>query len=504
SLNHRSNRYINQSDLCTQIISGNLNTKSNSDQNLQSTECLISFSSNSSNSSTDSHKNQAKTGGSVSICTSSLQHNSADNSMRCTLKRGRPNTPKTGLSVDYRTRKSSVPNTPEFKNMACARANNTISNDDILKPKKMISSVSSTSLNTAMVLDQEDDENADKISIVTNNANPDDLNDARILDIAFNGDEDLPDEYDSEENICEVKIEDDLEESGHKSPKLSRSFSLSNLHSEKKKLDLTNQTTCSESVTESVNKLLRKKSLSADVLLNDSASNESQMASQDSMTELSKDEHVTNPIIEEQRKMIHFEPFQFKDGDFVKSLEQENVKNENMLQSCLRRQSLFKLKETMNGKVSKQVSEIEQRKLSPYRFCNSPLRMKKFKESSSSLNGRRIGKLGASPIRVPSIFSKKILKETPREHYIIKNESEQNGQSPKIFRKLNKNRSLKRLNMVSNQVSSNLSSIAENENGSMLDESRKNSSQCKMGSPVGKNFIMSKELICSTESIDLF
>lgn len=490
--------------MCTQIISGNLNTKSNSDQNLQSNECLTSYSSNSSSSSTESHKNVANIGGSISICTSSLQH-SADNSMRCTLRRGRPNTPKTGLSADYRIRKSSVPNTPECKNLPNQRANNTISNDDMIKPKKLINSVSSTSLNTAMVLDLEDDENADKISIVTNNAITDDLNDARLLDIAFNGDEDIPDEYDSEDNICDAKIEDNFEESDQKSPKLSRSFSLSNLNAESKKLDLSNQTTISESVAHCVNKLLRKKSLSADVLLNDSvADNEPQtiqINNQDKLIE-NKTENVTNPILEQQQKMIQFEPFELNSGDFVKILDQEN-KNQNILQSCLRRQSLFKLKETINGKVSKQVTEIEQRKLSPYRFSNSPLRMKKFKDSSSSLSGRRIGKIGASPIRVPSIFCKKILKETPPEHYIIKNEIEQNGKSPKLFRKLNRNRSLKRFNMVSNQVSSNLSSIAENESGSLLDESRKNTSQSKMGSPVGKNLIMSKELICSTESIDL-
>ncbi len=40
----------------------------------------------------------------------------------------------------------------------------------------------------------------------------------------------------------------------------------------------------------------------------------------------------------------------------------------------LRRQSLFKLKQKMNGRVSKQISEIEKRKLSPYRFSNSPLK----------------------------------------------------------------------------------------------------------------------------------
>ena len=58
-----------------------------------------------------------------------------DSSMRCTLRRGRPNTPKTGLSgADYRTRKTSVPNTQEANHFIQIRANNTISNtDDILQ-----------------------------------------------------------------------------------------------------------------------------------------------------------------------------------------------------------------------------------------------------------------------------------------------------------------------------------------------------------------------------------
>ncbi|CAF0912481.1 unnamed protein product, partial [Brachionus calyciflorus] len=521
ALSHRSNRYINQSDLCTQIISGNLNSKSNSDQNLQSNECLLSFSSNSSSSSSGS-QSLPKVGGSISICTATLQQNSADNSMRCTLRRGRPNTPKTGLSVDYRIRKSSVPNTPECKSIPCQRANNTISNDDMMKSKKVINSVSSVSLNTAMVLDNDDDENADKISIVTNaNVKDDDLNDARILDIAFTGDdEELPDEdYDCEENICDAKIEDNLDDddSMEKSPKLSKSLSLTNLNTDKEKLDLCNQT----SISESVNKLLRKKSLSADVLLNDSVDNESHIEiikNPESELEIKMNNSQTvvkNPIIEEQQKLIHFEPFEFKQSNFTELLDQESKKNENMLQACLRRQSLFKLKETINGKVSKQVTEIEQRKLSPYRFSNSPLRMRKFKDSSSSLSSGRISKSSISPIRVPSIFSKKILRDTPREHYILKNDSKDTNSpilgksSDAIFRKMSKNRSVKRLNLVSNQVSSNLSSIAENENASLLDESKKNTSQIqtsnvpKIGSPVGKNLILSKELICSTESIDL-
>jgi hypothetical protein len=57
-----------------------------------------------------------------------------DNSMRCTLRRGRPNTPKTGLSMEYRIRKSSVPNTPEttkVSNFHSNKNNYTISNDDM-------------------------------------------------------------------------------------------------------------------------------------------------------------------------------------------------------------------------------------------------------------------------------------------------------------------------------------------------------------------------------------
>ena len=96
----------------------------------------------------------------------------ADNSMRCTLRRGRPNTPKTGLSVEYRIRKSSVPNTPECTKHAASKINHTISNSDDIKlgdlktdairPFKakanaLVTSVSAASLNTAMV-QLEDDE----------------------------------------------------------------------------------------------------------------------------------------------------------------------------------------------------------------------------------------------------------------------------------------------------------------------------------------------------------
>lgn len=209
---------------------------------------------------------------------------SADNSMRCTLKRGRPNTPKTGLSVEYRIRKSSVPNTPECKNIPInVRANNTISNDDIQiksRPKSnpIITSVSSASLNTAMVLDH-DDENADKISIVTTNSmgkenrDCDDLNDARLLDEAFNGEEEeIEEDFDCDENVCEIKIEtDEVEDETSQSPKQRQlSVSLSNLQDNdvNSNLELCNRTTVSDSAND-MQILLPRKSLSADVLIND-------------------------------------------------------------------------------------------------------------------------------------------------------------------------------------------------------------------------------------------
>jgi hypothetical protein len=137
--------------------------------------------------------------------------------MRCTLRRGRPNTPKTGLSQEYRARKSSVPNTPEGGGYSAAsggkaslmhnaRANNTISNDDMMihhhrhqqqlqreqaaraavaaagirveskakapaakSTSPIPTSLSSCSLNTAIIVggDVAMDDGADKISIMT-------------------------------------------------------------------------------------------------------------------------------------------------------------------------------------------------------------------------------------------------------------------------------------------------------------------------------------------------
>lgn len=112
-------------------------------------------------------------------------------------------------------------------------------------------------------------------------------------------------------------------------------------------------------------------------------------------------------LIELSEPKLGEETFKFKIPDAIES------DDENMLQNVLRRQSLFKLKEKINGKVSKQISEIERRKLSPYRFSNSPLKQKKLKEQSTS-------KLATKPTkRQENTICK--LGEIPEEQYFVKN-----------------------------------------------------------------------------------
>jgi len=144
-----SNRYINQSDLCTKIISGNykpavIRSLNSHQVKVEASAKGGSFSSSSSTSSSSESSNSAN--GCVQQNQNHHNHTSAccevensklaaersaiDNSMRCTLRRGRPNTPKSGLSVDYRIRKSSVPNTPECAAANSNRVNHTIGNDD--------------------------------------------------------------------------------------------------------------------------------------------------------------------------------------------------------------------------------------------------------------------------------------------------------------------------------------------------------------------------------------
>ncbi len=131
------NRYINQSDLCTKIISGNYMPMK---PKVAAKELAGSFSSSNSSSISSNEMTQTqnqKYHNHTSACCgvenskqSAAERSAIDNSMRCTLRRGRPNTPKTGLNVDYRIRKSSVPNTPECTHLAASRVNHTISSDD--------------------------------------------------------------------------------------------------------------------------------------------------------------------------------------------------------------------------------------------------------------------------------------------------------------------------------------------------------------------------------------
>lgn len=112
-------------------------------------------------------------------------------------------------------------------------------------------------------------------------------------------------------------------------------------------------------------------------------------------------------VIELSEPKLGEETFKFRIPDAIES------DDENMLQNVLRRQSLFKLKEKINGKVSKQISEIERRKLSPYRFSNSPLKQKKLKEQSTSKLATKTTK------RQENTICK--LGEIPEEQYFVKN-----------------------------------------------------------------------------------
>ena len=134
-----SNRYINQSDLCTKIISGNYipaPLKSSNSKASASSDISGSSSGSSSDRSEAQQQQNQKYHNHTSACCGAensklaAERSAIDNSMRCTLRRGRPNTPKTGLSVDYRIRKSSVPNTPECTHLVSSRINHTISSDE--------------------------------------------------------------------------------------------------------------------------------------------------------------------------------------------------------------------------------------------------------------------------------------------------------------------------------------------------------------------------------------
>ena len=286
------------------------------------------------------------------------------------------------------------------------------------------------------------------------------------------------------------------------------------------------------------------------------------------MNENISNSNVSQSIIEQQRNLIEFEPFEFKLPDDVTKnnkpshtaktnfecmLEQEqrllinhtpnNITDESLLQNVLRRQSLFKLKEKINGKVSKQINEIEQRKLSPYRFSNSPLKNRKSKDCSKSSIGSVGGSVSkskhVSPIRVPSIFCKKILAETPQDSYVVKSSKSRpntaeklsktiagsgTSKEPKLpndsnsspllvraanqfYKKLNRNRSIKRLNVtMSSNVSQtpSLASISEYDYAApVLKPIDLNKLEGASNSPMSKQLLNVNEWKCSSESINL-
>lgn len=227
---------------------------------------------------------------------------------------------------------------------------------------------------------------------------------------------------------------------------------------------------------------------------------------------------ATSPAIASEPKVNipSDETFKFKIPD---ALEE----NQNLLENVLRRQSLFKLKDKMNGKVSKQINEIERRKLSPYRFSNSPLKAKRAKEHTSGL--------GSHAKRTELPVSK--LTEIPEEQYVVKataknkpvnklstalatstvgtknnnvfKKIDQNSvQSPTMvrvaglankffYKKFNKSRNVKRLNATTNSPFGGMASSEEN--------CCPNRSLQVTGSPMAKKFTGSWE--CSNESVDL-
>lgn len=469
-----------------------------------------SLSSSSSSSSSEQHQHQnQKFHNHTSACCGAensklaAERSAIDNSMRCTLRRGRPNTPKTGLSVDYRIRKSSVPNTPECTHLISSRVNHTISSDDYklisgedlkknlnsylqqqhasntkimgakqLKSKSnVVVNLSTSSLNTAMVAD--DDLTGSRSNLKsTTAADTTSLNESatsRLLDMAFNEDDiedsDLEDNNESKNpsNITTTTTTSScsLSKAQKSRRKLSKSLSLSNLPDSSSANRMPDSSPINTtSVSDSSTYPVIKKSISSDSLpeavkskdidehdyhsegehadekRNEMNSNENlmkaisldekplsktELISENRKTTKNKDEAVSvvidnksskealvTPVAGSEPKLGE-ETFKFK---IPESLEDDE---DNMLQNVLRRQSLFKLKEKINGKVSKQISEIEQRKLSPYRFSNSPLKQKKSKEhGTSNLISKQTVMKRCSDLPVSK------LTEIPEEQYVVK------------------------------------------------------------------------------------
>jgi hypothetical protein len=433
-LSSNSNRYINQSDICTT----NLN-------NLTSNELICK-----------SENNKLST---TTTCTSQL--NSSDHlqrtltdSMRCTLKRGRPNTAKTGLSSEYRNRKSSVNTTPELHG-----------NQELIDNcNKIVSNMDTDNLNNA-IIQIDDDEGNNKDSDIMNNplySNLDDLNDAHCnLDDAIVGGDDDIDNDDDEDEENDYDEDDDFNEKSRDTVKIDGI----------------------EPINTSLSYVKNEE--------NDECGNRSVLSALPTFPSSSKQQTFFDP------SLIKFDTAQMnlKHGD----------------SDMLRRQSLFKLKEKMNGRVSKQINEIEKRKLSPYRFSNSPLKR------ASTLHK-------TSPVRVPTVICKSLLKgsnlhehfnfkrlnnTTPAENlngiYASSNLNNSNFEvklptdSPLLAkaanefnkRKLSRNKSVKRLKVTN----TNASPLHHTTTTTLTNKSFN-------GSPISKNLMQSTQLNCASESFD--
>ena len=450
-----SNRYINQSDICTtnlnNLTSNELNCKNENNKLSTTTTCTSQL-----NSSADYL---------------SLQRTLTD-SMRCTLKRGRPNTAKTGLSSEYRNRKSSVNTTPELHGNKdlIDNCNKIVSNNG---PNNNNNNMDDDNLNNAIIQIDDDEihnnSNNNKDSDIMNNplySNLDDLNDARLDDAIVGGDDDIDNE-DDEEDIDDE--DDDFNEKSRDTVGIDGIEPINNNMSSNDVRSEENDKSCNRSVLSAL------------------------------------------PIFPSSSKQTFFDPNIIKFDTMQMNLKQGS--NSDML----RRQSLFKLKEKMNGRVSKQINEIEKRKLSPYRFSNSPLKR------ASTLHK-------ISPLRVPTTVCKSLLKGSNlHEHFKFKKLNNTTTATPTVNvsssfasanmnmsnfeaklptdspllakaanefskKKLSRNKSVKRLKITNTNASplhqTTSTSITINNNKSFN------------GSPISKNLMQSTQLNCAFESFD--
>jgi hypothetical protein len=385
--------------------------------------------------------------------------------MRCTLKRGRPNTPKTGLSIEYRNRKSSLNTTPEASHSRPPMCQQHYSQMDGHGTNRNIINLDHEALNNALIGDEDD---PDKYTIEAIDAlnnqiygTLDDLNDAR-LDEALIGD-DIDDVDDESEEVTDGEYNYENKE---------------------------NQLMDEEKVEEKF-----RKNDEQEVEVEEGEEEVDQFRKDDSFK---IDQESINEIVDCKKMNFHFNNVDL------------NSTNENMLQNVLRRQSLFKLREKIHGRVSKHVNEIEQRKLSPYRFCNSPLKKS---------NNLSIAKT-QSPVRIPSVFCKNLMKSgIIQEQFKIK--------------RMKRDQRL----MAQSTTSSSLSSTTKTTSNSSLNEANlptdstlivkvanefnknKKLNRCRSvkrlnrqqpsplskslnGSPVTKNLIQTTQLNCASETLD--